>query len=84
MLTGMTGTVDFIVSHGFEKVCPAGRAPYAGRDHFVICIPLRLALPLVPRSRSLCDHREARAKPVYAPRSGSSTRSGLVWQDMSF
>ena len=30
-----------------KALCPVGRAPCAGGGHFVTCIPLRLALPLV-------------------------------------
>ncbi len=27
--------------------CPAGQASYADSDHFVVCIPLRVGLPMV-------------------------------------
>jgi hypothetical protein len=54
---------------------PAGRAPYAGGDHFVICIPPSgRGSRWSPERIFLADHREARAKPVYPPRSGRRPR----------
>jgi hypothetical protein len=40
----------------FERGCPAGRAPYAGGDHFVVGVSLRLGLPMV--GNDIPDHRE--------------------------
>jgi hypothetical protein len=56
---------------GWVSCCPAGRAPCAGGDHFVICIPPSGRGSRWSLGENLCaDHREARAKPVYPPRSG--------------
>ena len=41
--------------------CPVGRAHYAWGGHFVTCIPLRLALPLVAKEVD-SDQREDHAK----------------------
>ena len=42
--------------------CPAGRAHCAWGGHFVMGIPLRLALPLVAKE-DYADQREEHAKP---------------------
>ena len=41
------------ISENLSRNCPAGQAPCAGSGHFVTCIPLRLALPLVASYLSL-------------------------------
>ena len=41
-------------------MCPAGRARYARCGHFVTCVSLRLALPLVAMEGLAADRREAR------------------------
>ena len=41
------------------KVGPAGRARYARCGHFVTCVPLRLALPLVAMRDLSAAHEEA-------------------------
>jgi hypothetical protein len=43
-------------------LCPAGRASYAEGGHFVTCIPLRLALPMVAMENLCADHREAQGE----------------------
>jgi hypothetical protein len=46
---------------------PACRAPYAGGDHFVMGIPLRVALPMVAIQNLRADHREAQGEAGILP-----------------
>src|SRR3984885_15644052 len=65
------------------RLCPAGRAPCAGGGHFVTCVPLRLALPLVA-SKILCRPSGGlEAKPVYSPRSGLVAGFGAGGVDLA-
>jgi hypothetical protein len=44
------------------KMGPAGQARYARCGHFVTCVPLRLALPLVAMKDLSADQREAQGE----------------------
>jgi hypothetical protein len=76
----MKQNLPYPLTDFFHKICPAGRSHCAWGAHFVGCIPLRVALPLV--ALIFCaDQREDHPEGVYKSRSDRRPRSGPVRQD---
>jgi hypothetical protein len=61
-------------SYSVRRIWPAGRASCAEGGHFVICVPLRVVLPLVAWKISVPTSGKPEVMPPYTSRSDRCPR----------